>query len=81
MKDKEFVQAFLSRVSRIVNHMKSYGGNISNETVVCKVLRSPTSKFDYVVAAIKESKGMSTYSFDELMSFLLSHEARLSGYH
>ena len=81
MKDKESVQAFLSRVSRIVNHMRSYGENISNETIVCKVLRSLTSKFDHVFAAIKESKGLSTYSFDELMSSLLAYEVRLSIYH
>ena len=62
MKDKELVQAFLSRVSGIVNHMRSYGENISNEIVVHKGLRSLTSKFDHVVAAIEESKDMSTYS-------------------
>ena len=81
MKDKESVQAFLSRVFGIVNHMRSYGENIGNETIVYKVLRSLTSKFDHVVAAIDESKDISTYSFDESMSSLLAHEARLSRYH
>ena len=56
------MQAFLSRVSRIVNHMRSYGENISNEIVVRKGLRSLTSKFDHVVAAIEQSNDMSTYS-------------------
>ena len=42
MKEKEFVQEFLSRVSGIVNHMKTYGENVNNETVVSKVLRSLT---------------------------------------
>ncbi|XP_010267663.1 PREDICTED: uncharacterized protein LOC104604813 [Nelumbo nucifera] len=77
MKEKESVQVFLSKVSRIVNHMKSYGESISNETVVSKVLRSLTSKFYHVVAAIEESKDLSTYTFDELMSSLLTHETRL----
>ncbi|XP_010277694.1 PREDICTED: uncharacterized protein LOC104612075 [Nelumbo nucifera] len=77
MKEKESVQVFLSKVSGIVNHMKSYGENVSNETVVSKVLRSLTSKFDHVVAAIEESKDLSTYNFDELMSSLLAHEVRL----
>lgn len=58
--------------------MKSYGEKISNETVVCKVLRSLTSKFNHVVATIEESKDLSTYSFDELMSSLLAYEDRLS---
>ena len=38
-------------------------------------------KFDRVVSTIEESKDMSTYSFDELMSSLLAHEARLSRCH
>ena len=71
------MQTFLARVSGIVNHRKSYGVNVSNETVVNKLLRSLTSKFDHVVAAIEKSKGMSTYSFDELVSYLLAHKARL----
>ena len=80
MKDKESVQAFLSRVSAIVNHMRSYGENISNKNFVCRVLRSLTSKFDHVVVAIEEYKDISTYSFDELISSFLAQEARLSRY-
>jgi len=45
MKDKEFVQEFLSRVYAIVSQMKTYGEDISNQTVVSKVLRSLTTNF------------------------------------
>ena len=69
---------FLSRVAAIVNQMRSYGEDILDQTVVAKVLRSLTPKFDHVVAAIEESKDLSTYSFDELMGSLQSHEVRLS---
>nr|GEY56649.1 hypothetical protein [Tanacetum cinerariifolium] len=72
---------YLSRVSRIVNHIKSFGESLSNETIVCKVLRSLPSKFDHVVAAIEESKDLYAYTFDELMSSLLAHEDRLSRSH
>ncbi|XP_016475355.1 uncharacterized protein LOC107797034 [Nicotiana tabacum] len=78
MKDKESVQEFMSRVSGIVNHMKTYGESINNEIVVSEVLRSLTKSFDHVVAAIEEFKDLSTYSFDELMSSLLAHEVRIS---
>ncbi|KAL6351339.1 hypothetical protein AAG906_035131 [Vitis piasezkii] len=74
MKNGESVQDFLSRVAAIVNQMRSYGEDILDQTVVAKVLRSLTPKFDHVVAAIEESKDLSTYSFDELMGSLQSHE-------
>ncbi|KAK6255552.1 hypothetical protein SCA6_016857 [Theobroma cacao] len=57
--------------------MKSYGEDISEETVVAKVLRSLTPKFEHIVAAIEEAHDLSNYSFDELMSSLQAHEERL----
>jgi hypothetical protein len=45
---------------------------------VAKVLRNLTPKFDHVVAAIEESKNLDTYSFDELMGLLHTHESRMS---
>ncbi|GJS44431.1 zinc finger, CCHC-type containing protein [Tanacetum coccineum] len=58
--------------------MKSYGDQINKEVVVSKVLRSVSSKFNHVVAAIEEAHDLSSYSFDELMSSLLAHEDRLN---
>nr|GEV32544.1 retrovirus-related Pol polyprotein from transposon TNT 1-94 [Tanacetum cinerariifolium] len=81
MQKNEKVQEYLSRVSRIVNHIKSLGESLSNKTIVCKVLRSLPSKFDHVVDAIEESKDLSAYTFDELMGSLLAHEDQLSRSH
>ncbi|KAK3034952.1 hypothetical protein RJ639_032352 [Escallonia herrerae] len=78
MKSDESVQDFLSRVSDIVSQMKSYGEKLEDEIVVAKVLRSLTTKFDHVVAAIEESKDLSIFSFDELMGSLQAHEARMN---
>ncbi|KAL9413633.1 hypothetical protein AB3S75_042172 [Citrus x aurantiifolia] len=59
--------------------MKSDGENVSTETIVSKVLRSLSKRFDHVVAAIEESKDLSNYSFDdELMCSLLAHEDMLN---
>jgi gag-polypeptide of LTR copia-type/Zinc knuckle len=77
MSRDEKVQPFLTRVQKIVNQMKIYGDTMSDQTVVCKVLRSLTEKFNHVVAAIEESKDLATYTFDELMGSLLTHESRL----
>ncbi|GJR57044.1 hypothetical protein Tco_1499206 [Tanacetum coccineum] len=81
MQKNEKVQEYLSRVSGIMNHMKSFSESLSNETIVCKVLRSLPPKFDHVVAVIEESNDLSAYTFDELMGSLLAHEDRLSRSH
>ncbi|CAL5340443.1 unnamed protein product [Camellia sinensis] len=78
MKNGESIADFLSRVMTIVSQMRSYGEKISDETVVAKVLRSLTPKFDHVVAAIEESKDLSVFSFDELMGSLQAHETRIN---
>lgn len=65
-------------MSSIVSQMRSYGENITNETIVAKVLRSLPPKFDHVVAAIEESKDLSIFSFDELMGSLQAHETRIN---
>jgi hypothetical protein len=51
---------------------------MEEKIVVAKVLRSLTPKFDHVVAAIEESKNLNTYSFNELMGSLQTHESRMS---
>ncbi|GJX68525.1 hypothetical protein Tco_0304252 [Tanacetum coccineum] len=58
--------------------MKTSGDQINVEAVVSKVLRSLSSKFNHVVAAIEEAHDLSSYSFDELISSLLVHEDRLN---
>ncbi|XP_058008474.1 uncharacterized protein LOC131182952 [Hevea brasiliensis] len=78
MKSGESMQEFLSRVAAIVNQIRSYAKKISDQTIVAKVLRSLTPKFDHVVAAIEKSKDLAMYSFDELTGSLQSHEARLN---
>lgn len=78
MKEKEYVQEFLSRVPRSVSQMRTYGENVGNETIVSKMLRSLTKNFDYIVGVIEESKDLCTYTFDQLMSSLQAYEERVS---
>ena len=77
MKGSEAVQEFVSRIMNIINQMRTYGDLIEDHTVVAKILRSLTPKFDYVVAAIEESRDLATLSIDELSGSLQAHEARI----
>ncbi|GAU21786.1 hypothetical protein TSUD_329110 [Trifolium subterraneum] len=77
MMDKESIGEFFTRLPTLVNSMKNYGEQISDQQVVEKVLRTLTPQFDHIVAAIKESKYLSTMSINELQNSLEAHEQRL----
>ncbi|KAH0776767.1 hypothetical protein KY290_008178 [Solanum tuberosum] len=62
----------------IVSKIRSCGKKVTDQTIVEKILRSLTPKFDHVVAAIEESKDLLVFSFDELMGSLHAHEVRLN---
>jgi len=55
-------------VFEIVSHMTTYGESISSETVVSKVPRSLIKIPILLLLQIEESKDLSKYNFDELMS-------------
>ncbi|KAL4560614.1 hypothetical protein LXL04_032767 [Taraxacum kok-saghyz] len=79
MKAGETVDKFLGRTLTIVNKMNSNGEKMEQSTVVSKILRSLTPKFNYVVCSIEESNDLSTLSIDELHGSLLVHEQRMQG--
>ena len=77
MKEKEDMNSFVNRVITVVNQLNIYGRDIKDQTVVEKVLRSLSTKFDVVVVAIEEDKYFSSLKVDEFMGSLISHEARI----
>jgi hypothetical protein len=77
MKDSETVDEYFSRTLAIANKMTAHGENMDQTKVVEKVLRSMTSKFNYVVCSIEESNDVTTLTIDELQSSLLVHEQRM----
>ncbi|XP_061338299.1 uncharacterized protein LOC133285140 [Gastrolobium bilobum] len=56
--------------------MRIHGGRIEEITVIEKILRSLTAKFNFVVCAIEESKDIDDLSLDELQSSLVVHEQK-----
>ena len=80
MKEGETVDDFFARTLTIANKMKAHGEKMSQTIINEKILRSMTSKFNYVVCSIEESNDLDTLTIDELQSSLLVHEQRMNGH-
>ncbi|XP_061363393.1 uncharacterized protein LOC133306995 [Gastrolobium bilobum] len=76
MKSGESIADYFSRVMTIVNKMRIHGGRTEEITVIEKIPRSLTAKFNFVVCAIEESKDIDDLSLDELQSSLVVHEQK-----
>jgi hypothetical protein len=79
MKEGDKIDSLLGRTLALVNKMKTNGEAMEQSTVVGKILRSLTPKFNYVVCSIEESNDLSVLSIDELHGSLLVHEQRMQG--
>ena len=74
MEEKETINGFAMRITRLVNQVKACGEPITKQYVVAKILHSLTPRFDNIVVAIEESKVLATKSKEELQSSLEAYE-------
>ena len=68
MKTRESVVDYFSRTMTIANKMRIHGEKMEDVTIIEKILRSMTPKFNFVVCSIEESKDLDALSIDELQS-------------
>ncbi|XP_059635244.1 uncharacterized protein LOC132277401 [Cornus florida] len=64
--------------TKVVNQMKTYGEDISNQRIVEIFLISLPEKYDSIVAVIEETKELENLSVEELMGSIKAFEQRLS---
>ncbi|KAG5246836.1 Retrovirus-related polyprotein from transposon [Salix suchowensis] len=77
MNTGESVDGYFSRTLAIANRMRIHGDKMEDVTIIEKILRSMSAKFNYVVCSIEESHNIEELSIDELQSSLLLHEQRM----
>ena len=77
MNKKEGIAEYLNRVQNLSNQMMACGETLKDQDLVEKVLRTSSPRFDYVVAAIKESEDFAKMKLDELQCSLEAHEQRI----
>ncbi|XP_076902887.1 uncharacterized protein LOC143557777 [Bidens hawaiensis] len=78
MKESEVVGDYFGRVMALVSQKRAYGEEISDQTIVEKVLRSLSSRFDYVVPSIEVGHDLSKLTPVKLMGCLQSQEERMN---
>ncbi|XP_034203558.1 uncharacterized protein LOC117618038 [Prunus dulcis] len=78
MKQGESVNDYISKAKAIANKMSIHGEKMEDVTIVEKVLRCMTTKFDYDVCSIDKSNDVEQLSIDELQSSLLVHEQKIN---
>ncbi|XP_019432576.1 PREDICTED: uncharacterized protein LOC109339571 [Lupinus angustifolius] len=77
MESNERVAQFFNKVITHTNAMKACGEKISDQSIIEKILRTLTPKFDHIVVAIEESKKIEEMKVQDLQGSLEAHEQRL----
>ncbi|KAI5342232.1 hypothetical protein L3X38_010107 [Prunus dulcis] len=77
MKDSESLSVYLARLFDILNHMKSYGEELSRERIVQKLLFSLPKSYDPICSVIEHSKDLEILEVQEVVASLKSFELRL----
>ncbi|CAL8166844.1 unnamed protein product [Prunus armeniaca] len=77
MQDDESLSGYITKLLELLNQMKSYGEDISDQRIVQKLLISLSREYDSIAEVIEETKDIETIGVQEVIGSLKSHEQRL----
>ncbi|XP_076946705.1 uncharacterized protein LOC143618338 [Bidens hawaiensis] len=78
MKEGEVIGNYFGCVMALVSQNRAYGEAIADQVIGEKILRSLTSKFDYVALSIEINNDLCTLTPEKLMGRLQSQEERIN---
>lgn len=78
MREGEKMDEYFARTLTVANKIKAHGEKMEQVVIIEKILRSMTSRFDYIVCSVEESNDLDVLTIDELQSSLLVHEQRMN---
>ena len=79
MHNEERISNFFLRLDDIVNRMRNLGEIVTESTLVEKVLRSLTTKFESKVSALEEKQDLQNLTVVQLHGILTAYEMRRGG--
>jgi hypothetical protein len=79
MNSEESIANFFLRLDDIVNCMRNLGQTITKSTLVEKILRSLTAKFESKVSALEEKQDLQNLTVVKLHGILTAYEMRRGG--
>ncbi|XP_019432612.1 PREDICTED: uncharacterized protein LOC109339605 [Lupinus angustifolius] len=74
MEENETISDYFTKILTLRNKMKSCGEEVKEQSMIEKILRTLTPKYDHIVVAIEESKELEDYKLEELQNSLESRE-------
>jgi len=69
-----FINKKITNLQQTTWLLKAYGEEVIDQQEVGKIMRSLTSKFDFIGVAIQEVRDVKTMKIEELQSSLETHE-------
>jgi hypothetical protein len=77
MHDDESLSGYVNKLLELVNQMKSYGEELTEQRIVQKLLISLSREYDSIAEVIEETKDTENIGVQEVIGSLKSHEQRL----
>ncbi|KAM2898028.1 hypothetical protein COP2_007603 [Malus domestica] len=77
MNDNDSLCVYIAKLFDLINQMKSYGEDLSNQTIVQKLLISLPKSYDSIAAVIKNTKDLDTIDAHDVVVILKGYEQRL----
>ncbi|XP_009340704.2 uncharacterized protein LOC103932786 [Pyrus x bretschneideri] len=78
MNDGEALSVYLTRMTDIVNQMKTLGEELSNQRLVQKILISLPKSYDSIASIIEETKDLDSIEVQDVIGTLKGYEQRLN---
>ncbi|XP_048436518.1 uncharacterized protein LOC125475589 [Pyrus x bretschneideri] len=77
MNDSESLSMYIAKLFDLINQMRSYGEDLSNQRIFQKLLISLPKSYDSIAAVVENTKDLDTIDAQDVVAILKGYEQRL----